>query len=68
MASADVHRYHVHSAYYRLVLIDGLMFLGAFYLAAYLYFLPEPSGLSAHTKGLPSGIVMSAALTTVANA
>lgn len=62
MASARAHSYHVHSAYYRLVLIDALVFLGAFYLAAYLYFLPEPSGLSGHINGVPvRGIVFALA-------
>ncbi len=62
MASASAHNYHVHSAYYRLVLIDGLVFLGAFYLAAYLYFLPEPSGLRSHVNGIPvRGIVFAIA-------
>ena len=62
MASADAHNYHVHSAYYRLVLIDGLVFLGAFYLASYLYFLPEPAGLSNHLSGIPvRGIIFAIA-------
>ena len=52
MASANAHNFHVHSAYYRLVLIDALVFLGVYYLAAYLYFLPEPAGLSGHISGL----------------
>ena len=42
--------------------MDGLVFLGVFYLAAYLYFLPEPSGLSGHIDGLyVRGIIFSCA-------
>lgn len=52
MAAADAHNYQVHSAYYRLVLIDAVVFLAVFYLAAYLYFLPDPTGLSGHLNGL----------------
>ena len=52
MASARAQNYHVHAAYYRLVLVDGLVFVGALYLAAWLYFLPEPSGLAGHISGV----------------
>ena len=52
MASASAHNYHVHSAFYRLVLLDGLVFFGAFYVAAYLYFIPEPRGLAGLLSGL----------------
>ncbi|MBE9538915.1 MAG: TIGR03013 family PEP-CTERM/XrtA system glycosyltransferase [Proteobacteria bacterium] len=53
VTSARAHNYHVHSAYYRLLLVDGLVFVGAFYLAAFLYFLPEPGGLHGHLSGVP---------------
>jgi sugar transferase (PEP-CTERM system associated) len=52
VAAADAHKYQVHSAYYRLVMLDALVFLAVFYLSAYLYFLPDPTRLDNHLDGL----------------
>ena len=52
MASASAHNFQIHSAYYRLVLIDALVFLGVYNLAAYLYFLAEPDRLGGDLGGL----------------
>jgi sugar transferase (PEP-CTERM system associated) len=65
VASSSVRNHHAHSAYYRLVLIDSLGFFGAFYLAAYLYFLPEPDGWPAFVNGIPlRAIIFSAVSVT----
>ncbi len=61
MASVKAHNYHVHSAFYRLVFVDTLVFFGAFYFAAYLYFIPEPGGL----VGLLDGLFVRAVVFTV---
>lgn len=54
MVSSSAHNHHTHSAYYRLMLIDSLGFFAAFYLAAYLYFLPQLGGFADFSNGLPT--------------
>ena len=53
MATARIFNHHIHTAFYRLALVDGLLFFGAFYLGAYLYFLPEPDRLHSYLDGAP---------------
>jgi sugar transferase (PEP-CTERM system associated) len=42
VATAKVFDHHIHSAYFRLALVDALLLFGAYYLGVYLYFIPEP--------------------------
>ncbi len=65
MASSGAHKHHAHSAYYRLVLIDSLGFFGAFYLASYLYFLPEPGGWAAFTNSIPLRAIVFSAVSII---
>ena len=53
MATARIFNHHVHVAYYRLALADGLLFFASFYLGAYLYFLPAPESLHHYMDDVP---------------
>jgi sugar transferase (PEP-CTERM system associated) len=46
VATARIFNHHLHIAFYRLILVDALLFFGSFYVGAYLYFLPEPQGFA----------------------
>jgi len=66
LASSNAHKHHAHSAYYRLVLIDSIGFFGAFYLAAYLYFLPDPSGWKTYLNSIPVQAILFSGVAVIA--
>ncbi len=53
MATARIFNHYIHTAYIRLALVDGLLFFAAFYLGAYLYFIPEPKNIDTFLVGIP---------------
>ena len=42
MATAKIFSHHIHTAFYRLALVDSVLFIAAFYLGVFIYFIPEP--------------------------
>jgi FlaA1/EpsC-like NDP-sugar epimerase len=53
VATARIFNHYIHTAFYRLALIDGLMFFAAFYLGAYIYFIGEAEGLNHYVGSVP---------------
>jgi len=52
VATAKVFDHHIHSAYFRLALVDALFLFGAYYLGVYLYFIPEPDSAIRFADGV----------------
>lgn len=65
MATARIFNHHIHTALYRLVLVDSLLFFGAFYLGVFLYFIPEPESAQRYTAGAPYGAVIFAIVSII---
>ncbi|WP_116364709.1 TIGR03013 family XrtA/PEP-CTERM system glycosyltransferase [Parahaliea mediterranea] len=58
MRTVSLFNHHVHSVYYLLAVIEGLLFIAAFYLGAQLYFLQEQAEMAEHiTSILPRALV-----------
>jgi sugar transferase (PEP-CTERM system associated) len=53
VATARIFNHYINTAFYRLALVDGVLFFAAFYLGAYLYFLPEPDSFHSYLDGAP---------------
>ncbi|MEQ8517125.1 MAG: TIGR03013 family PEP-CTERM/XrtA system glycosyltransferase [Chromatocurvus sp.] len=66
LGTTRIFNHHVHVAYYWLALLDALLFFGACYLATWLYFIPEPSGLQVHLAELPARAAIFSAMTVLA--
>lgn len=52
LGTKRVFNHHVHIAYYWLALLDALLFVGACYLATWIYYLQEPAQLALHLDQL----------------
>ncbi|GAB3290057.1 TIGR03013 family XrtA/PEP-CTERM system glycosyltransferase [Parahaliea aestuarii] len=58
MRTIRLFNHHVHTVYYLLAMIEGLLFFGAFYFGAQLYFLQEQEPMGEHiTSILPRALV-----------
>jgi sugar transferase (PEP-CTERM system associated) len=66
LGTRQIFNHHVHVAYYWLAALDALLFFGGCYLAAWLYYLPEPGGLDSHLSSLQPRAAIFAALTVIA--
>lgn len=61
MNTTRVFNHHVHLAYSLLLIVDALLFFASCYIAAWLYFLPQPQSLDHYLAGLaPNAVVFSA--------
>jgi sugar transferase (PEP-CTERM system associated) len=53
MATVRVFNHHLHSSYYWLILVDLLLFVLAFFVGTYLYFIYEPGSFQAYVDQIP---------------
>lgn len=65
MATVRVFNHHVHSSFYWLALVDAVIFVLAFYLGTYIYFLPEPGKFYQYVNQIPGRAALFAAVTVL---
>tara|TARA_R110002110_G_scaffold76898_1_gene202279 strand:- start:20903 stop:22324 length:1422 start_codon:yes stop_codon:yes gene_type:complete len=66
LGTKRVFNHHVHIAYYWLALVDALLFVGACYLATWIYYLQDPAQLALHLEALPLRAGIFAVITILA--
>ena len=66
LGTRRVFKHHVHVAYYWLALVDAMLFVGACYLATWIYYLQNPVQLSLHLDALPLRAAIFAGITVLA--
>lgn len=66
MNTTRVFNHHVHLAYYLLVIVDALLFFASCYVAAWLYFLPQPQSLGPYLAGLAPKATVFSGITVLA--
>ncbi|PLW81601.1 sugar transferase [Kineobactrum sediminis] len=66
LGTTRVFNHHVHTAYYWLAILDMVLFIGACYLATWLYFLSAPALLPDYINALPLKAALFGGMTTLA--
>lgn len=65
MATVRVFSHHVHSSFYWLALVDGVLFVLSFYLGAYIYFIPEPGRFQVYIPQVTVPAILFAVVTVI---
>ncbi len=65
MATVRVFNHHINASFYWLAVVDFVIFIIAFYLGSYLYFLPEPGQFATFIGQISSRATLFAGVTVI---